>query len=450
MPHNNRIRLSGTWTDGSVVLSEEMERLDAAQYAAIHEGGGTWASTSQIILGGAGMRVTGPLVADDLSGHVKSGQTLTADLGGTVAVKGVLDIQGGGVEKIEAGGLLRVLGAIGNAGRVKVEAFGILSVESAGTINVNDSGFLHVQSGGILRVQPGGAIEIGGVDGLVVKNGFNAKVEAGASLDVFGSFISYGSSDFQAGFTCAGTGYFSSFLTLAASGQMKLFGSADLIGPAKIVAQGTSGNVAKFEVSSNAELYFTGGTITGAVIVTGDTTFNNTAHFEHLAIFNDGASFAGGKTLRAFDGAFVTFDAVNFTIGTGAAFLVKSPMTFEGAQIPSGVSAWRAKRPVDVGPDGTSSISMTSLDFVRVPLPGPATAWRWKVLVPPAPTSMYVLCAATGALNADLTLYWTHPTAGDIDLCTFGSAGGGRAGVEILYDGALMWANGHHGAVTVL
>jgi hypothetical protein len=87
MAHNTRIRFPGTWTPLSVLYAAELERLDAAQFAAIDgDAGGTWAPSDPVIVGGDGVHVTGTLTADDLAGHIKASKQLIVDPDGQIQV----------------------------------------------------------------------------------------------------------------------------------------------------------------------------------------------------------------------------------------------------------------------------------------------------------------------------------------------------------------------------
>src|SRR6185312_10996074 len=92
MSHNTRIRLPGSWVDGSVVYGHELEQADQAQYLALSEAGGTWAMASNVTIGGVGSafwHFTLPVVADDISGHVVATKTLYIDVNGFLTAHGL-------------------------------------------------------------------------------------------------------------------------------------------------------------------------------------------------------------------------------------------------------------------------------------------------------------------------------------------------------------------------
>lgn len=63
MAHFTRVRDTGMWTVG-VLTPAELETFDAHQFAAVNgDTGGTWAPSSQIVIGGSGLQVTGAFSA---------------------------------------------------------------------------------------------------------------------------------------------------------------------------------------------------------------------------------------------------------------------------------------------------------------------------------------------------------------------------------------------------
>lgn len=84
MAHNAYIRVGGDWSLDNVVTSGEFATIDLRQFQAINgDLGGTWAPSSQIVVGGSGIRSTGPSRFDDvtyLEMHV-GGEIVLADGG---------------------------------------------------------------------------------------------------------------------------------------------------------------------------------------------------------------------------------------------------------------------------------------------------------------------------------------------------------------------------------
>lgn len=74
MAHNALIRPGGVWNTLSAVTKLEWETFDLRQFQSINgDLGGTWAPSSQIIIGGSGLRVTGPARLDDVTAMTVSG-----------------------------------------------------------------------------------------------------------------------------------------------------------------------------------------------------------------------------------------------------------------------------------------------------------------------------------------------------------------------------------------
>lgn len=90
MAHYTLVRPLG-WTFLSALASAEMEEIDEKLAACLHEGGGTWALTDVMVIGGDGIQMTGPLVLD-----------------GTTTVHGTATVKDGGVLRVEDTGLLQL------------------------------------------------------------------------------------------------------------------------------------------------------------------------------------------------------------------------------------------------------------------------------------------------------------------------------------------------------
>lgn len=183
MAHNNRIRFTGTWTAGSVILPAEMEQIDQELYESLNgDQGGTWAPASTIIIGGAGMRVTAPLIADDLSGHVKSGKVIQVDLGGLIDVFGKIYIEPDATLEVkgtsghpglvqfdryaqgtwQAGSFLTVAAASGAVGAAILDLYGIQKVRSGGVLQVLASGLLEIAPNGQVLADNGSGVGLYG------------------------------------------------------------------------------------------------------------------------------------------------------------------------------------------------------------------------------------------------------------------------------------------------
>lgn len=425
MAHNNRIRLAGLWTPGSVIDPAEMEALDAAQYLSLHEGGGTWAITSNMLVGGqpgVGWRFTLPLTVDDLAGHVKNGRKLYIDSGGTLEVNGLVDVKSGGVQKIQPGGLVRVLGAFLNPGAIQIEAGGWLDIQSGGVAFIRASaglalyGTQTVQSGGVLRVAPSGVIEIAGINGLVIKNGFNGKVEAGGSFDVFGTLACYAGSnvDFQTGFTAAGTASFTGYATISTTATMRILGVATLESDATLTVNGTSGHGAAIYVGTYGQIVFSGGRISGA------------ARVGNQLLFETGLELGGGisavdasATLQFKSGSLLEQKSGSSAIDNSTK-IDGSSTTRTGPTVLSGNNASVAKR-VNAGPPNAWSIPGEQSDVIVIPQFSTNTEWDFQAPADPANTVEVTLLQLTPAQGADLTVKW-----GSIVLCKFLNDAGKR------------------------
>lgn len=137
MAHNARIRAPGFWVALGVIDAAEMELFDAARYLSIHEGGGAWAITDNVVIGAAGAqtwRYTLPLQLDNFYGMVLTGKTVTFNPGSFLTVDGTYTLHGAG------------------------SVTGVLTVGSGGQIIVANGRQITIQPGGKISVQ--GSIEL--------------------------------------------------------------------------------------------------------------------------------------------------------------------------------------------------------------------------------------------------------------------------------------------------
>ena len=104
MAHNTRVRAPGFWISLSTLLPAEMESFDAQLYKAINgDGGGVWAPSAVIEIGGSGIKITGACQVTSLAqlqfGAAITGGNLTVSLNasvqGTLTVQGSAILQGG-------------------------------------------------------------------------------------------------------------------------------------------------------------------------------------------------------------------------------------------------------------------------------------------------------------------------------------------------------------------
>ncbi len=103
MAHFDRIRDPGFWVALGNLLASEMELFDAHLAGAINgDGGGVWAPSSLIEIGGLGLKITGPFVVTSQAqlqdGAVVSGGNLSVSLDATVQgdllVQSTLEVEG--------------------------------------------------------------------------------------------------------------------------------------------------------------------------------------------------------------------------------------------------------------------------------------------------------------------------------------------------------------------
>jgi hypothetical protein len=101
--HNGYVRTAGTWATLSTLTSAELRQFDIAQFKAINgDDGGTWSPSSALILGGLGLKTTGPYWATgsfrvDTVGDFRSNVTVagTGSVTGNLHCGAVIDADGG-------------------------------------------------------------------------------------------------------------------------------------------------------------------------------------------------------------------------------------------------------------------------------------------------------------------------------------------------------------------
>lgn len=80
MAHFVRVRSPGTWLSLSTLLPAEMESFDAQLYSSINgDGGGVWAPSAIIEIGGLGIKITGACVVTSLA-ELEGGADITGNL----------------------------------------------------------------------------------------------------------------------------------------------------------------------------------------------------------------------------------------------------------------------------------------------------------------------------------------------------------------------------------
>jgi hypothetical protein len=159
-----RARLAGLWILGSVISPAELEHLDDYSLAIDGDGGGTYAPSTAIVIGGSGVTLSG-------ANHHVSG-TLTVD---NLAV---ISIASGGSIKAEGSGTADItLAVVTNVATLTVGANGIVNM--GGALNITANGLLNVKNTGGIAVESGGTI--------LVQSSGTVQTDNGSNVNVFGS-----------------------------------------------------------------------------------------------------------------------------------------------------------------------------------------------------------------------------------------------------------------------
>ncbi len=456
--HNTRIRTSGFWTPGSVVQPAEMEALDAAQYLAIHEGGGTWALSSNVLVGGAAgtsWRFTLPLVADDLAGHVKSGKALAIDAGGALNVSGTVDFLFGSVGKVEAGATLRVLGVA-----LPVPTSGVVSFEGLSKLNMLSGSAARWYAGslaylygemrlatdpatpgtpGTISVLPGGLIEVkasGGAFGIL-------QVDTGALLGLSGTMVvSDLGQPSPAGTIQIGNIFGPGHIVIDSLSDLKVVGGfVDIYGTNGTVywhggAKGHwSGASTTLNVDTGARAIIDG-TGTTFTIRDGAVGSLNAATFEVIT----GATFNFRTTAGAefFSGSSLFIDA-------GCSFKQRADNDRTGADIPRGDDAYSGMRPWKSGPNANTGgigwviVDLTSAEVWRIPTLAALTAWKLSAPTGNTPMIRYIRSDDCSAQGSDLYILDNH----GVQIATMAAVGtgGSKDGTLVLFFTGSSWVN---------
>lgn len=161
MSHNSYIRSGGTWASGSVLSSTEMAAFDAAQFKGLNaDDGGTWSPSSQIILGGAGLRVSA--APFQLYG---AGPALAVDFDPSFPQ---LTLQGGLITTVSGGGSY-----------LRVDAGADLQVTSTGSASF--ASLVTITAGGLSVTHGGLSV---GADGATITGGLNTN-DGASQTDVW-------------------------------------------------------------------------------------------------------------------------------------------------------------------------------------------------------------------------------------------------------------------------
>lgn len=171
MAHNTRIRAdAAAWL--TVVLNTELYQMDTYAFESINgDQGGTWAPATKIIVGGAGVQITGAAIFDDLQDcHVKTGETLTIDGGGGLSVS--------------------------STGTITITSGANLDVNNGGDIEVKDGGDVNVQNGGRINLASGAIVDALSGSNINLQNGSQIRTYAGSFLQLDGDMTVGNGADF--------------------------------------------------------------------------------------------------------------------------------------------------------------------------------------------------------------------------------------------------------------
>jgi hypothetical protein len=170
------------WTPNSALLAAEVELLDQAQFLEIHEGGGTWAIQTDVVVGAVGTAAwhfTAPLVANDLTGHVLAGKSLTIDPDGNVFLAGL--------QTVQPAGWIKVLGVPDTPGILELAQNAQMVVDAHATITAYAGSLVDIfgntlfENGASWRLKAGAT---GFVDGNAVLKLAGTDASTLAFLDV--------------------------------------------------------------------------------------------------------------------------------------------------------------------------------------------------------------------------------------------------------------------------
>lgn len=150
-----RARLLGLWIAGSVISPAELEHIDDYS-GALDSAGGTYALGAALVLGGAGVTLSGTdhhlagtLTVDSLALiKIADGGTIKADGSGgaditlkVVSGAALLDVESGAAIRVKAGGALDVYGAL------SLKSGGGATAESGSTVTLSSGATLSAASG---------------------------------------------------------------------------------------------------------------------------------------------------------------------------------------------------------------------------------------------------------------------------------------------------------------
>jgi hypothetical protein len=352
------------WTPNSVLLAAEAELLDEAQYLEIHEGGGTWAIQTNVVIGGvagAFWTFTAPLVVNDISGHVVSGKTLMVDVGGQLNVSGLV--------QIAPRGGISVLGAApSEGGVVEIGQYASLLLDSGATLTasagslINVSGNALFENGASWRLMSGARGNVDG-GGLIYLMGAVATTPAQIVFQQYAQQVFWATTNCQF--------LTNSLLSILPGATAQIQGVLDFVAGATITGVTTLVNGA-------------------ALTVAGTTNFSNGSALNlqpNCTVYFDPAAQLTGSPL--FLNQLRLGPAAQAIFNEGSTFLDGSYRTFSEPQLPSGLNAVIGVAPAWVGPlppQGQTYVDVdaSGLSIIDTPtnLPHPI---NWTLTAPSRP-----------------------------------------------------------------
>ena len=148
----------GFFVPGSVLGQGELELWNQAIAQSLNAGGGgVWANTTPISIGGAWVFANGASV------EVQAGVTVTFDAVSTLNLAGQTNVQGGAFLTVNSGGFVELQSGasaqVDSGATITVLSGGLLDV--FGNTTIESGGFIKVLSGGLITVQTGATLLVG-------------------------------------------------------------------------------------------------------------------------------------------------------------------------------------------------------------------------------------------------------------------------------------------------
>jgi hypothetical protein len=394
--HFQYVRPGGLWGLFTLLTSAAVQLIDQQLFKAINgDDGGTWAPTSVITLGGAGVHVTGPLVADNLSGHVTSGNMLTVDVGAALNIAGV--------QNVLPAALVNVFGLPFTPGAIVIYDEAAIALASPATPGAMGGAFYAFPNSltdfmgvvlfeyGSSWTMLGGSVGIVRPDALITLTGLSWN-HAATTL-----FLAYSQAVFLPGSRAI---FLNSDLILGSGSTLHLVnvinfspgsllvGTTTISDDAVVTVAGSSpAHPASIVIGVNGSINFLpGGVITGSPVITGPSRFDGPVEFNALV------GLDAGRTLRLSPGSFFNNDGK--TVRTG-------PEDRVGSQAVTGERQ-------TMGADGPYTIDAEAWDWVTVP-PQSHSNVVWTLAVPQNldRAITVTVTAAVSALNNDLLVGWS-------------------------------------------